>query len=665
MTSDPYDGTDVGDLLENLADVVPMITADHRAAAKEGRDALAALDDADAIADLLGDPVRVAGVGMLAHLHPLEWEAVQVRLEADAVGNLRVRQALIRAVKEAARGAAAAVADSKARQATTAVFRLLADAGIQAPRGLKAPYGYTVDKSGIWLGETHVTSRPIVPLGYLRHVETGEVSVRLAWTTPGHQVLERYVPRTALDEPRALKAAAPMLPLVPEPKALTAYFAAFEDVNGAVLPVSRLTDRLGWHGREFVLPSTPAESLAYQGDPAKGESAIVADVRSAGTLEGWRERFRAAPPLVRLAMLASACTPLLEPCQAPGFVVDLAGLSSAGKTVALVAAATAWGPPRGAVLGTWESTKAALMARAGILHSLPVILDDTKHAQHSPTLIPEVVYAITGGRERERGHRDGGMRKSATWRTCLISTGEQRITMFSPDKGTRGRVLGFFASPFATGADAKDYVETLGDDFGVAGPAVAAFATERWDELELAHRRLTREWSRGADGQPLQLGELATRLMPHVATMALAAEALDLAAEAWPALQMAQAAAMDADDAGDVHQRAFDDLVGWCYANSHRLWDGAKDRQEPSGRWVPNDIAPPGGWAGRRMPDGSLWLLGSVFDAELTRMGHRPAECVDVWAARGWCSRATEPQRLPTGRVRGRRLFPTEAEDDA
>lgn len=653
--STTYDSFDVSDgldvLMKQSRDVAYLFGADLSDMAAEG---MKLLND---LATRLVSAERAEREELIAALmadasarQPLGAAHYSLAPDVDAalmkIGGI-VKRDVVRALKQfMAREAATIEEQHGARERQTreaTISAMLARSKLEdVPRGLRCPPGYDIDEDGVRLGKGEdaevVALKPIIILGYSEDFTTKLISLRLAWMTAAGRWCVRDVPREIVADGRRVLALAAMGAPIHSGSGgnVARYLAAFEVANGGKLPARINTNRLGWHGDEFV-PFT--ESVRYVPDEEFGESQLASAVTASGTLEGWIERLMAAPPLVQVVMLASACTPLLAPCEVPGFAVDLAGLSSTGKTVALLAAASVWGPPRSALLSTWESTKVNIMARAAVLHSIPVILDDTKHAQSDPTRISETLYCVPGGRERERGTKEGRMRIARTWRTCLISTGEQRITEFSNDLGTRGRVLSFFSSPFATPAHAVAFVDVIEDHYGVAGPAVVDWIRGfPKGALRDRHRALVDVLLAEAP----EIGPLGRRLVPNVAMLLLAADALGVAAELNDAFAAAMGAATTVDKASDVHRRAFDDLVSWCVSSSTRFWDGATVSQ-------PHE--PMQGWLGM-VYNGERLIAprATVAQEQLERMGYRPAECYAVWAERGWLvkdgDRTTHNRRL-------------------
>src|SRR5215212_8643622 len=155
-------------------------------------------------------------------------------------------------------------------------------------------------------------------------------------------------------------------------------------------------------------------------------------------------------PRALLALYASLAPPLLEIIEAPNFGIDWCGFTSLGKTTTLRVAASVWGNPdeRGTntVLHTWDATRVWVERASATLDGLPLLLDDTKRAKQR-SLVAQTIYDVVQGRGRGRGSPKG-LRRSGSWRTILLSTGEAPATSFTEDAGTRARILTLWGSPF-------------------------------------------------------------------------------------------------------------------------------------------------------------------------------------------------------------------------
>lgn len=182
------------------------------------------------------------------------------------------------------------------------------------------------------------------------------------------------------------------------------------------------TDRVGWHGRAFVLPRETiggdGERIVFQTD-----NAVENTFRSKGTVEQWMQRI--AAPCVGNSRLvfAVACAfagPLMRPggMESGGF--HFRGDSSSGKTTALKLAASVWGGSN--YLQRWRSTDNALEATAAQHSDGLLILDEL--AQVEPKVAGECAYMLANEQGKARASRTGTPRARQAWRLLFLSAGE-------------------------------------------------------------------------------------------------------------------------------------------------------------------------------------------------------------------------------------------------
>lgn len=185
----------------------------------------------------------------------------------------------------------------------------------------------------------------------------------------------------------------------------------------------------GWHGTEaraFVLPH---RTIGDDGVRFQSEALQSGGVDSAGSLEGWRSEV-AAPcvgnPVLMFAVSLAFAGPLLLPMRgmsAGGALVHLVGDSSKGKTTALQAAASVWGPPE--TVRTWRATANGLEGTAAGVTDTVLILDEISESE--PNEIGHVVYMLANGQGKQRADKAGGVKRSQRWRIIGLSSGERGL----------------------------------------------------------------------------------------------------------------------------------------------------------------------------------------------------------------------------------------------
>ncbi|TXH33862.1 MAG: DUF927 domain-containing protein, partial [Burkholderiaceae bacterium] len=136
------------------------------------------------------------------------------------------------------------------------------------------------------------------------------------------------------------------------------------------------TDRIGWHGRAFVLPhetiGDDAERIVFQ-----SESQMENTFRVKHDAAAWRDRIGALCVGNSRLVFAVACAfagPLLRPAGMESGGFHIRGDSSSGKTTALRLAASVYGGP--SYMQRWRTTDNALEAIAAQHCDSLLILDE-------------------------------------------------------------------------------------------------------------------------------------------------------------------------------------------------------------------------------------------------------------------------------------------------
>jgi putative DNA primase/helicase len=182
------------------------------------------------------------------------------------------------------------------------------------------------------------------------------------------------------------------------------------------------TDRIGWHGRAFVLPRETigdgAERIVFQ-----SESQIENTFTLKGTPDAWRDRVAALCVGNSRLAFAVACAfagPLLRPAGVESGGFHYRGDSSSGKTTALKVAASVYGGA--GYLQRWRTTDNALEAIAAQHSDCLLILDEL--SQVDPKTAGECAYMLANEQGKARATRTGTPRARQTWRLLFLSAGE-------------------------------------------------------------------------------------------------------------------------------------------------------------------------------------------------------------------------------------------------
>jgi putative DNA primase/helicase len=278
---------------------------------------------------------------------------------------------------------------------------------------------------------------------------------------------------------------------------LTAYLQSRRPVDRV-----RIVDRVGWHGRAYVLPRETigedgGERILFQAD-APTESTFG----RRGSLDKWQSSVaRLCEGNSRLAF--SVCLAFAAPllAWAPGTdsgVFKLVGDSSCGKTTALRVAASVNGGRD--YLQRWRATDNGLEAMAAQHCDGLLCLDEL--AQLDARVAGESAYMLANGQGKSRAGRTGAARPRLTWRILGLSAGEIGLSDHMAEAGKRTRAgqelrmidipadagagLGIFETLHdfeGPGAMAQHLTRAAESTFGTPGRAWLEHLTGRTDGL--------------------------------------------------------------------------------------------------------------------------------------------------------------------------------------
>jgi len=288
------------------------------------------------------------------------------------------------------------------------------------------------------------------------------------------------------------------------------------------------TDRIGWHGRAFVLPDSTigdgAERIVFQ-----SESAMENTFRAKGTPEQWRQAVGVLcvnNSRLAFAVASAFAGPLLRPAGMESGGFHFRGDSSSGKTTALKVAASVYGGP--SYLQRWRTTDNALEAIAAQHCDGLLILDEL--AQVDPKTAGECAYMLANEQSKARATRNGAPRARLSWRLLFLSAGELGLAdhMAEGMKRTRtgqevrmadipadaGRGMGAFENLHDRegGADfARHITGQAGTVYGATGRAWLQWLTENAEGLKQRIRQAADKLARqivpeAAGGQVERVG---------------------------------------------------------------------------------------------------------------------------------------------------------------
>jgi putative DNA primase/helicase len=249
------------------------------------------------------------------------------------------------------------------------------------------------------------------------------------------------------------------------------------------------TDRIGWHGRAFVLPKETigddAERIVFQSD-----NPVENTFRVKGTADQWRERVGALCVGNSRLAFAVACAfagPMLRPAGMESGGFHYRGDSSSGKTTALKLAASVYGGT--SYLQRWRSTDNALEATAAQHSDCLLILDEL--AQIDPKTAGECAYMLANEQGKARATRTGTPRARQAWRLLFLSAGELGLSdhMAEGMKRTRtGQEVRMADIPADAGAGLGAFESLHGLEGG------SAFAKHITGQAQTVYGATGRDW---------------------------------------------------------------------------------------------------------------------------------------------------------------------------
>lgn len=346
------------------------------------------------------------------------------------------------------------------------------------PLQLKLNSSWIADDAGVRKvsrGEvTQVCSHPIMPVGRLVNIDTGDCSTEIAFKFPDEPWRREVFSRDVLaSNNRILQLANKDISVTGSTaRQLSEYLDAATNLNRDIIPVKKSVSRMGWVGKDSFSPYmsdlVPDNMDQYKNywEAVKCTTGKNDERKYMECLGNVRKSEQVIP---RVALAASLASVLVKPCGGLPFVVHIWGRSSTGKTVTLMLASSVWGDPDvGKYTGSFNATAVGLELSASFLNNLPLVLDELQTISRKKDF-EDIIYELTEGTNRSRGQKDGGAQIKRTWANSIITSGEQPITNDSSGGGMFGRVIEMDCSKTDLYKDAHTVAETIKKKYGFLG----------------------------------------------------------------------------------------------------------------------------------------------------------------------------------------------------
>lgn len=198
------------------------------------------------------------------------------------------------------------------------------------------------------------------------------------------------------------------------------------------------TDRVGWHGPVYVLPSSTIGPSDGRRFVFQSDGSVEDTFRQRADLAAWQRDVAAlcaGNSRLAFAVCCALAGPLLPFSGLEGGGFHLRGDSRGGKTTALRAAASVFGGQR--YMQQWRTTSNALESTAVQHNHALLVLDEL--GQLDPREAGDTAYLLANGMDKGRATRTILPRKRRTWQLLFLSSGEVGMSDLMADAGKRVR----------------------------------------------------------------------------------------------------------------------------------------------------------------------------------------------------------------------------------
>ena len=331
---------------------------------------------------------------------------------------------------------------------------------------------------------------PILPVERLKNLETGEERIKLAFKR-NYAWQEIIVPKTiAASASKIVNLSDRGISVTSETaKYLVRYLSDVENANDDYINIQYSSSKLGWIGDYFLPYDT---DIVFDGDGRFRQ--LFEAIKTEGDRELWYscvKQIRKSGRLEAKFMLAASFSSILVSLiGALPYFVDLWGETEGGKTVSLMLAASIWAcPDDSRYIGDFKTTDVALEAKADMLNSLPMILDDTsKTSARIRENFEGIVYDLCSGKGKSRSNKELGINRENRWKNCFLTNGERPLQSYVNQGGAINRILEVECGSEKIYMDPQGTVDVLKKNYGFAGrdfvKAVKEMGTDRVRKIQ-------------------------------------------------------------------------------------------------------------------------------------------------------------------------------------
>ncbi len=321
-----------------------------------------------------------------------------------------------------------------------------------------------------YTNEIVVCYHPILPIGRLKNLETGEEQLKIAYKR-NHTWREITVPKDVVSSSSKITGLSKLGIAVTSENAknLVKYLSDVENLNDDEIPLQQSTSKLGWINGDFIPYD---DTVIFDGDMQFRY--LYESINQRGSWHEWLEHAKALRKSGRMEikfyLAASFASVLVGLLGALPFIVDLWGETEGGKSVAMMMAASVWANPADSqYIGDFKTTDVQLEVRSDLLNNLPLMLDDSsKVSSRIRDNFEGVVYDLCSGKGKSRSNRELGIRKENRWKNAIITNGERPLNSYVTQGGAVNRILEVECKEHLF-ADPQYTVELFKKNYGHAG----------------------------------------------------------------------------------------------------------------------------------------------------------------------------------------------------
>ena len=229
-------------------------------------------------------------------------------------------------------------------------------------------------------------------------------------------------------------------------KYIADYIRKFRDANINNIETSKIVNKIGWKDNDkvFCFPQNTKtlDEYTYSNDIIDKFKSSENDL-SDYYIETFKKVYN-NNVYTKLSIAASLASPFLKLTNTPNFTLYFWGNSGWGKTAIMQFALAGWCDPSKNMI-TYNSTTVGLERSLSENNDIATLIDERQSAvgskQQQQQQFEQLIYMIEKGCGKIRGKKDGGLRKTSSFRTIVLSNGEEPILGDTAKAGSLNRCV--------------------------------------------------------------------------------------------------------------------------------------------------------------------------------------------------------------------------------